>query len=119
MDDFRAVAQFVDKYPNVIEPTELDNVKREFLHFASDYSVGWDDDPDWLRYVAADLEFVGTKLAIDVKGFTEPLYKEAEQIETNRAEHEREEEDRDAWEPASYHDDVDAMFASLREDIEG
>jgi hypothetical protein len=123
LDDFRALAQFVDRYPNAIEQTELDNVKREFTDFASDYSVGWEDDPDWLRVVAADLEFVGTKLAIDVKRFTAPLYKQADQIEIERNEHERDEDDRDDWErgsePGSYLDDVDEMFASLRADIEG
>ena len=45
VDDFRSVAQFVNKYPHAIAPAELESVKREFLDFASDYSVGWDDDP--------------------------------------------------------------------------
>jgi len=85
VDDFRAVAQFVENYPNAVEPVELDDIKREFLDFASDYSEDWDDDPDGLRSVADDLEFVGTKLSMDVKGFTAPLYQKAEDIEIESA----------------------------------
>lgn len=117
VDDFRALARFVEKYPNGLPSTELENVKREFLDFASDYSVGW-DAPDRMREAAADLEFIGERLAIDVKEYTGPLLQEAEQIEIEGGEGEPV-YDRDDSEPGSYGDDVDQMFGSLLEDIEG
>jgi hypothetical protein len=121
VDDFRAAARFVKKYPEAIGPTELGNIKSDFLEFASDYAVGWsDDDPDWLRQVASDLEFVAGNLEIDVSNFTIQLNEEADKIERERAETELDPEDyREEWEPSSYRDDVNDMFQSLKDELEG
>jgi hypothetical protein len=123
IDDFRAVARFVNTYPDAIAPKELEDIKLEFLEFASDYSAGWTgEDPDWLRQVAADLEFVGENLEMDVKRFTTSLNERADQLEIENAENEPDQDDRDDredWEPSSYRDDVEDMFQSLRDDLEG
>lgn len=120
VDDFRAAARFVENYPDAIGPTELGNIKRDFLEFASHYAVGWsDDDPDWLRQVASDLEFVAENLESDVSNFTIPLNEEADRIEREKAENEPDEEDyREDWEPSSYRDDVNDMFQSLKEELD-
>jgi len=119
IDEFRAIAQFAKTYPDAVLSSELDRVKCQFLQFASDYSVGWDDDPDWLRQIAADLEFVGERLEVSVTRFTESLYEKADEIENERAKAEPDEDDRSPWESSSsYGDDVDDMFQSLRDEIE-
>ncbi|MGC1385636.1 MAG: hypothetical protein WA823_17815, partial [Candidatus Acidiferrales bacterium] len=120
VDDFRAAARFFNKYPHAIGPAELGNIKGDFLEFATDYAVGWsDDDPDWLRQVASDLEFVAENLKVDVSNFTIALNEEADKIEREIAENEPSEDDRDDWEPSSYRDDVNDMFQSLKEELEG
>ncbi len=120
IDDFRAVARFANKYPDAMTQTELENVKSKFLEFAADYSGGWtDEDPDWLRQVAGDLEFVAENLELDVKSFITGLHQQADEIEIERAENEPDEDDRGDWEPSSSRDDVNDMFQSLREDLEG
>jgi hypothetical protein len=119
MGDFRAVAQFVKRYPGALASSELEKLRRDFVEFASEYSDGWDDgDPDWLRRIADDLEFVGKTLTVNVKDFTNPLYEKADEIELDRTLSEPDENDRDEWEPSSSQDDVDEMFRSLREELE-
>jgi hypothetical protein len=120
IDDFSAVAVFVEKFPAVIALREFENLKQEFLEFASDYSDQWtDDDPDWLRQMATDLEFIGEKLETDVERFTTPLRERADEIEIERGENEPDEYDREDWEPPSDRDDVSDMFQSLKEELEG
>jgi hypothetical protein len=120
IDDFRAVARFANKYPDAMAPKELENVKRNFLDFASDYSGGWtDEDPDWLRQVAADIEFVGKNLEMDVKRFTTSLHEQADKIESKNAKDEPDQDDREDWKPSSYEDDINDMFQSLKEDLQG
>lgn len=121
MDDFLAVAEFVNKYPSLVARSNVEAIRARFAEFASDYSDQWadsDDDPDWLRDIAGNLELAGEGLAIDVSKFTAPLREQADQIEIERAE-DRPNEDSsdDDWRPASYEDDVAMMFRSLREDI--
>jgi hypothetical protein len=119
INDFRAVSLFANRYADALAPTEIEVVRNKFLEFADDYSVGWSDqDPDWLRQVAADLEFIGGNLGIDVERFTTLLHDQADEIEMDRATSEPEEEDRVDWEPSSSRDDVDDMFQSLRDDLE-
>ena len=120
IDDFTALAQFVEKYPDAIVATKLKNARNEFLEFASDYSdQGTDDDPDWLRQMANDLEFIGGKLETDVERFTTSLNEKADEIEIERGQNEPDQDDREDWEPSSHRDDVDDMFQSLKEDLEG
>jgi hypothetical protein len=85
IDEFRAIAQFAKIYSDAVSSSDLDQVKSQFLQFAYDYSVGWDDDPDWLRQVAADLEFVGERLEVSVTRFTGSLYEKADEIENQHA----------------------------------
>lgn len=119
IDDFRAIANFANTYPDQVSPSELDQLKAKFLQFAADYSEGWDNDPDWLRQIAADLEFVGERLDVDVTRFTGRLYTRADEIETERADMEPDVDDRDSWESSlAYSDDVHQMFEGLREELE-
>lgn len=119
IDDFRAIADFAKTYPDEMSSSDLDRVKTNFLQFASDYSAGSDDDPDWLRQMAADLEFVSERLEVDVTRYTERLYEDANEIEQGRADMEPNGDDDDGWgSPSAYGDDVDGMFQSLREELE-
>lgn len=120
IDDFRAIANFTTTYPGDVSSSDLEDLKKNFEKFASEYSVGWvDDDPDWLQQVASDIEFVGEKLEVDVRRFTQPLHKRASEIENERAETTPAENDGDRWDPtAKYEDDVEQMFQSLRVELE-
>ena len=119
IDDFRAFAQFAKMYPDAVSSSELDRVTTQFRQFASEYSVGWDDDPDWLRQIATDLEFVGERLEVDVRCFTGQLYEKADEIENERAKMEPNEDDGNGWGPSSsYRDDIDEMFQTLRDELE-
>ena len=119
IDNFRAFAQFAKMYPDAVSSSELDRVTTQFRQFASEYSVGWDDDPDWLRQIATDLEFVGERLEVDVRCFTGQLYEKADEIENERAKMEPNEDDGNGWGPSSsYRDDIDEMFQTLRDELE-
>jgi len=119
--DFRAIAQFVSTYTDEVASGALDDIKTQFVKFAGEYSSGWDnEDPDWLRQVAADLEFVGKKLNVDVSEFATSLYESADNVEKERTDREPEADDRDDGDfRSSYADDVDAMFSSLRDELSG
>jgi hypothetical protein len=122
IDEFRAIAEFAKTYTGEIAASELENVKTQFMQFANDYSSGWGDeeDPDWLRQIAANLEFVGERLRLDVTQFTDPLYEGADEVEKVRADREPDADDRDGGDfRSSYADDVDAMFHSLRDELTG
>jgi hypothetical protein len=56
IDDFRAIAQFAETYTEELTSSDLDPVKKKFIEFAREYAEGWDDDADWLRQVASDLD---------------------------------------------------------------
>jgi hypothetical protein len=117
--DFRAIAQFAKAYPEELSPSYLDQVKAKFLQFAPEYADAWDDDPDWLRQIAADLEFVGERLEVDVEGFTEQLYTRAGEIEMERPDMEWDADDREGWaSPPTHSDDVHQMFEGLRAELE-
>ena len=118
--DFRAIGHFTSIFPEEITSSTLEDIKRQFITFAREYSSGWqNEDPDWLRQVAADLEFVGERLKVDVTDFITPLYESADEVEQQRGNHEPD-YDRDHAEFRSvYSDDVDAMFLSLRDDLSG
>jgi hypothetical protein len=118
--DFRALANFIKTYPNALTDIEREAIDEEFLKFASEYAEGWDDDdPDWLRQVAADLEFVGERLGLDVVSLTDPLYQKADEVEMERAQEEREDDyDRGEWEPPyTQGDEIEEMFNSLKEGL--
>ena len=117
-DDFRAAANFYEKYPETLSADEHDTLKARFLAFASDHPSRWDDDPDWLHQVAADIEYVGKKLDVDTEEYTQALIERAEEIEKERAEQEPPEDDERRWEPSdSRVEDVQGMFESLASDL--
>jgi hypothetical protein len=123
IEDFRALAKFMAMYPEEVLPTDLEVLRSKFLEFAREYSEGWDDDPDWLREAAGDLELIGETLEVDVTDFTGKLYSSANDIESERADAEPETNDEEPWDPeesssASSRDDVHDMFEGLREEIE-
>lgn len=117
-DDFRAVANFCGKYPESVFGDERDALKSQFLAFASDHPLRWDDDPDGLRQVAADLEYVGERLEVDTREFTQGFLERADEIESERAEQEPPDDDERPWESSEPHvDDVQGMFDGLQSDL--
>ena len=120
--DFRAAAEFLRTYPDEASDAEATDLKTKFFRFAQEYCDEWNDenDPDWLRQVAANVEYVGERLKAEVSTFTAPLYERADEVEQERAEREPEGDDPEDWEPTSsstFADDVDAMFNGLRDEI--
>lgn len=118
-EEFRAAADFVQKYPEVVSGEELEALKKQFSDFAADHPLEWDDDPDVLRGAAGDIEYVGERLGIWVEHFTSGFYERADEIESERAEQEPDGED-DDWgrrSSTSYVDDVRGMFDGLESDL--
>lgn len=119
LDHYRAIASFAEAFPGELPQAEIEQLRADFLRFATDYDVSDDDDPDWLRQVVADLEFVGERLEVDVTRFTEPLDSRASDIEAERAESEPDGDDEGGWRSSpTYGDDVSDMFEGLREELE-
>ena len=118
-EEFRAAANFVQKYPETVSGKELGVLKKQFSDFASDHPMEWDDDPDALRGAAADIEYVGERLGIAVEQFTHGFYERADEIESERAEQEPQDDDDDfGRRPSSaYVDDVQGMFDGLERDL--
>jgi hypothetical protein len=117
-DEFRAAADFCEKYPDAVSPEERDVLKDEFQSFATEQPSDWDDDPDWLRQVAADLEYVGGRLHVDVRDLALGLEERAAEIETERAEPEAPDDDDERWGPSeSRVNDIQGMFDGLRSDL--
>lgn len=120
MNGFRAIASFATTYPDAMTEAEIHDLKAQFLQFAEEYCTGWDDDDaDWLQQVAADIDFVGEKLELDIERLTQPLYERADEIESERASDGSDEDEDSGWQSAPRQtDDVDSMFQSLRLELE-
>ncbi|HWF12673.1 MAG TPA: hypothetical protein VG272_02980 [Candidatus Acidoferrales bacterium] len=119
--DFRGAAEFITVYPDEVLPDMVEELKSKFLEFAVEYSEGWDDDPDLLRQVAGDLEFVAEKIEVDVSNLTEKLETRAGEIEEGRLEPEPDDDrdDDEGWgKVADYSDDVNDMFQDLQDELE-
>ena len=116
---FRAAINFAEAYPEEVLGRERDQLRSQFREFAKEYSDGWDDDdPDWLREVATDLDSVGEKLQVDTEAFTGGLHERAEEIESERAENEPPDDYDEDWRPSRAHvEDVHGMFAGLKHDL--
>ena len=99
-DDFRAVAKFCETYPGSVSGGERDTLKVQFETFAGDYASGWDNDsdPNWLRDIASDLERLGETFGVDTQGYTQGLLERADEVESERAEPEPD-DDHDAGAP--------------------
>jgi hypothetical protein len=122
IDHFRAIALFVDGYPEQFAPSEISALREKFLEFATGYvnDLG-NDDPESYRQIASDLEFIGWKLDADVSELAESLENWAADIEAERGSKREEEGDDDdeRWEPSPAEgNDVDGMFEGLREELE-
>jgi hypothetical protein len=116
VDDFQAVAQFCDAYAETVSEADRDSLKVEFEEFAEDYASNfdYDDDPDWLRQVASDLERLGGHFGVDTEPRTQGLLERADEIETERAEPEPDEDDDRRWSTDTLVDDVSGMFDGLQ-----
>ena len=114
-EDFEAAADFCEAYPECVRGEERDALKLNFEAFAEDYANGWDsdEDPDWLRQVASQLETLGEKFGVDTQDHTQGLPELADEIETERAEPEPEDDDERRWSGDSVVDDVHGMFDGL------
>ena len=119
IDDFRAVARFCEIYPSMVSDAERDELKRQFEEFAPDYASGWDDnDPDWLREIAGDIDGLGERFGVDAQRYTQDLYEKADEIESERVEEEPSDDYEERWGRAdSIVDDVTGMFAGLENDL--
>lgn len=119
-DDFRAVAKFCETYPESVSGSERDALKVQFEAFAEDYASHWDSDadPDSLRDVASDLETLGEKFGVDTQGHTQGLLERADEIETERAAPEPDDDDNEGrWSGDTVVDDVQGMFDGLQSDL--
>ena len=117
-EEFRAVAAFCEKYPDAVSDVERETLKRQFVEFASDHPLSSDDDPDTLRAVASDIDYVGERLGVATDEFTQGFYERADEIESERAEPEPPDDDEGPWRSAdSYVDDVRGMFDGLQSDL--
>ena len=119
IDEFRAFVQFAGEYAEEVSMSDLERVKSEFSSFADDYaSDARGNDPDWIRQVASDLEYVGERLEMDMSTLVAKLYTEADEVEAENTEPERDYDD-ERWEesmpPA---DSVHDMFDGLREELQ-
>jgi hypothetical protein len=120
IDEFRAISDFTSSYPTALSPAELKTVKDRFLEVVAEYSPDWNDNPDWLEQVVADMEYVAEKLAVKVDPFIQKLQTRIGEIESERAGPESQESEDREWQPSSAHqDDTDQMIQSLREELEG
>jgi hypothetical protein len=118
--EFRAVASFCEKYPNAVSDDEREALKAQFVEFASDHPLERDDDPDTLRTVASDIEYIGERLGVATDAFRQGLYERADEIESERAQQEPpDDDDEGPWRSTdSYVDDVRGMFDGLQNDLE-
>ena len=116
LEHFQAAVSFCEAYPNEVSEGDRDGLRSKFRKFAEEYSDELDDeDPDWLREVAGDLEKVGHKLQVDTDPFTADLYERAGEIETERAEEEAPDDYPEDWRPSRREvDGVHQMFDDLR-----
>lgn len=118
--EFRAVAEFCERYPETVSQVERETLKGRFLEFASDHPLSSDDDPDTLRSVASDIEYVGERLGVETSELTQGLYERADELESERAEQEPPDDDDGDWRSAgSYVDDIHAMFDELQNELKG
>jgi hypothetical protein len=94
------------------------SLRAQFEAFAEDYANGWDSDtdPDWLRDIASDLEGLGEKFGVDTQGYTQGLLERAEDLESDRAEPEPD-NDYEHWSADTVVDDVQGMFGGLQSDL--
>lgn len=117
VDDYRAVAMFVQEFPSGLHGDVLERVKAEYVRFIDDVPVDWDDS-DGLRQVAADLEFAGERLGVDVQGIFAGMYERADERDAERSEGEQDDAT-EGWVRSSLaEDDIDAMFEGLRLEVE-
>jgi hypothetical protein len=118
IDDYRAAGHFVEKYSGEVSTVQIEQLKASFLEFIAENFDSWDDDPDWLRQIAADLEFVAARLNVSVANFTHGLEERANEIESDKSGMQGDDYDRDDWEPSTRSDGIDEMFQDLREQLE-
>ncbi|MRS05230.1 hypothetical protein EG832_18750 [bacterium] len=117
-EEFRAVADFCKKYPDTVSRDVHDDLVSQFLIFASKRSLEQDDDPDWLRQIAWDIEYIGERLNVETDDFTQILIELADEIENERAEQEPPDDDEYDWHSSnSGVDDIQSMFDGLKNDL--
>ena len=88
------------------------------MDFAEEYADGWEDDADWFRQIAQDLESISEQLGVDISRVTADLYDRADRIESEGENTEEQPYDEDHWGSTSFSDDVQEMFQSLQEELE-
>jgi hypothetical protein len=118
-EDFENVARFVQEVPGAIDEDELDRIGEEFKRFCSAYTDDLERDPEVLRSIAEEITTVGRKLGVDVSGWADPLFQQADEIEAERESDDPEPdgEDRSWPDDSEALRDVDQMFEGLLREI--
>lgn len=116
--DFSNVAKFVEKFPGAIDSNELDRIRQEFRHFSKSYTDVSERDPNLLRGIAEEITAVGKQLEVDVSEWADPLFQEADEIESEGpSDPEPDDSDRSWVDDSKALQDVDLMFGGLLREI--
>lgn len=116
LEEFRAAVNFCDRYPDYVHEDEREALKDRFDAFAQAYpqSVNTDEDPEWLREIASDLETLGEKLGVNTNIQTQGLLERASEIEEERGDPEPDLNFERDWRSGSEDVDVQAIFDGLK-----
>jgi ABC-type oligopeptide transport system ATPase subunit len=117
-EDFSSVARFVEKFPGTIDADDLDRIRQEFRRFSEGYTDVSERDPNILRGIAEEITTVGRQLEVDVSEWADPLFQEADKIESGRpSDPEPDDSDRSWLDDSKALQDVDLMFEGLLREI--
>jgi hypothetical protein len=118
--EFRAAAAFCEQFPDSLLAEDLDILRSRFREYLDDHPLHWDDDPDLLRSVAGDLEYVGERINVSTDPVVQHLVERADELERERAEPEPDDDYDGDWDSSrSAVDDVQGMFDGLAADLRG
>jgi hypothetical protein len=121
VEDFRAAAVFCTGFPESVSQSENAALKDQFVEFAEDYAGDWSGnaDPDTIRSVASDLESLGEKFGVDTHDLTQGLLQRADEVESELAQTEPDDEYEGRRRADSDIGDLQGMFAGLESDLRG
>ena len=119
--EFRAVAEFCEKYPDAVSEAEREELKRSLQNSRPTTRSAAMTIRICCAVIASDIEYVGERLGVTTDGFTQSIYERADELETERAEREPPDDDDDgAWRRADSNvDDVRGMFEGLESALKG
>ena len=125
IEDYFRTAEFFSEYPEVVSAGELHALRSGFGALVREYAEDppWDDDPEYLRATADEIELASSKLGMRVpRRHVEALNRKAEEREEETAFYEDEEPFWDEEESArreSSAEETDWMFENLLRELRG